>query len=433
MRSALPKVLHPIANLPMVGHILAALGEISAEQIVVIVGPDMDLVSRAVAPTPTAIQHDQLGTADAVKAGRAVLDRFTKGTVLVIFGDSPFITPQTMAAMVAQREAGNAVVVLGFEPDNAEGYGRLVTDQDGMLNAIVEHRDADAATRAIRLCNSGVMAIDASRLFRLVDQITNDNSKGEYYLTDIVALARKAGLTCGVIKASEAELRGVDSRMGQAKAESEWQDRARKAAMQGGATLLDPGSVYFSYDTVLGQDVIIGQNVVFGPGVTIADGVEIKAFSHLEGADVASGAVIGPFARLRPGTSIGAKARIGNFVEVKNAVFSAGAKANHLSYIGDATVGEAANIGAGTITCNYDGYLKHRTSIGAAAFIGSNTALVAPVEIGEGATVAAGSTITKSVAADALAIERTDQKVFPSLAKKMRAKLQARKDASKKS
>lgn len=433
MRSKLPKVLHPIANLPMVGHILATLGEISADRIAVIVGPGMDIVSKAVAPVPTAIQHDQLGTADALKAGRTALDGFDTGTVLVIFGDSPFIAPQTLAAMVAQREAGMAVVVLGFEPDNPSGYGRLVTDQSGALQAIVEDRDADEATKKIGLCNSGVMAIDASRLFELVDRITNDNAKGEYYLTDIVSLARADGLSCGVIKATEAELRGVDSRMGQAKAEQEWQDRARQAAMQGGATLLDPSSVYFSYDTELGQDVVIGQNVVFGPGVTVADGVEIKSFSHLEGAKVQADAVVGPFARLRPGTVIGPKAKVGNFVEVKNAVFGQGAKANHLSYVGDADVGEAANIGAGTITCNYDGYLKHRTSIGKAAFIGSNTALVAPVEIGEAATVAAGSTITKSVDPDALAVVRADQKNLPGAAKKIRSRLAARKEAAKKS
>ncbi len=431
MKSALPKVLHPIGGMPLVGHILAALAPLAPERQVVVVGPDMDDVADRVAPIPTAVQHDRLGTADAVKAARATLAGFDAGTVFILFGDTPFISAATLQAMLDARRGGAGVVVLGFEPEDPAAYGRLVTDAQGALTAIVEYRDADAATREIGLCNSGVMAIDAAKLFELVDRIGNDNAKGEYYLTDIVGLARADGIDCRAIVADEAELLGINSRAELAGAEAQWQARARRAAMDGGATLLDPATVYFSWDTVIGQDVVIGQNVVFGPGVTVADNVEIKAFSHLEGCSVASGAVVGPFARLRPGAEIGEGVRIGNFVEVKNATFGAGAKANHLSYIGDAEVGARANIGAGTITCNYDGYLKHRTVIGPEAFIGSNSALVAPVTIGARATIGAGSTITKPVADDALALARGDQRELSGMAAKMRQRLKARKDALK--
>lgn len=431
MKSALPKVLHPVGGMPLVGHIVAALAPLAPSRQVVIVGPEMESVTERVAPIPTVIQHERLGTADAVKAARGALDGFLDGTVFILFGDTPFIAPDTLSAMVDARQSGAAVVVLGFEPDDPAAYGRLVTDADGALEAIVEFRDADDATRAINLCNSGVMAIDAARLFELVDRVGNDNAKGEFYLTDVVALARADGMDCRVIVADESELLGINSRSELAAAERQWQDRARRAAMDGGATLLDPATVYFSWDTVIGQDVVIGQNVVFGPAVSVADDVEIKAFSHLEGCRVDSGAVIGPYARLRPGAEIGAGARVGNFVEVKNAALGAGAKANHLSYIGDADVGARANIGAGTITCNYDGYLKHRTVIGEEAFIGSNSALVAPVTIGQRATVGAGSTITKPVSDDALALGRGDQRELRGMAAKMRQRLKARKDAMK--
>lgn len=433
MKSARPKVLHEVGNLSLIGHILAALTPMAPDRLAVVVGPDMEMLSDAVAPVPTAVQHDRLGTADAVKAARDLLSDFTEGTVFVLFGDTPFIAPDTLQAMKAARESGAGVVVLGFEPADPGAYGRLIVDPDGQLQQIVEFKDADAATRAVTLCNSGVMAIAADRLFDLVDRIDNNNSKGEYYLTDIVAMAREDGLDCRVILAQEAELLGINSRAELAGAEAQWQGRARQAAMDGGATLLDPATVYFSWDTVLGRDVIIGQNTVFGPGVQVADDVEIKAFSHLEGCRIESGAVIGPYARLRPGAVLEEGAKVGNFVEVKNATLGAGAKANHLSYVGDADIGAKANIGAGTITCNYDGYLKHRTTVGSEAFIGSNTALVAPVTIGERATVGAGSTVTKDVADDALAVARGEQKSIPGLAAKMRKRLKAQKDARKKS
>ncbi|MDF1748677.1 MAG: bifunctional UDP-N-acetylglucosamine diphosphorylase/glucosamine-1-phosphate N-acetyltransferase GlmU [Alphaproteobacteria bacterium] len=433
MKSARPKVLHEIAGKPLIGHLLAAIEQLGAAQCAIVVGPNMDSITQAVSPVPTVLQKDQLGTADALKAARSVLSDFTKGTVLVVFGDTPFIAPNTLAAMVAEREAGATVVVLGFEPDDPAAYGRLVTDQTGALQAIVEFSDADDQVRKVGLCNSGVMAIDASCLFDLVDQITNDNAKGEYYLTDIVTTARRQDLSCRVILAQEAELLGINLRSELAAAEAAWQNRARQAAMESGVTLQDPQTVYFSWDTVLGQDITIGQNVVFGPKVAVQDDVTIKAFSHMEGCVIRRGAVIGPYARLRPGADIGEDARIGNFVEVKNATFGAGAKANHLSYVGDATVGDRANIGAGTITCTYDGYLKHQTVIGVEAFIGSNSALVAPVTIGERATVGAGSTITRNVPADALSLARGDQRDLPGMAAKLRSRLKARKEAMKKS
>ncbi len=433
MKSERPKVLHEIACLPLIGHILASVATLQTAKSVVVVGPDMESVSQAVAPIPTAIQHDRLGTADAVKAARDLLADFHQGTVLIVFGDTPFIAPDTLAEMVKAREAGPAIVVLGFTPHDPTGYGRLVTDAQGGLQAIIEHKDADADTLRIRLCNSGVMAIEAARLFDRIDRIGNDNANGEFYLTDIVALARQDGLDCAVIRADESELRGINSRAELAMAEVAWQDSARRAAMENGATLLDPATVYFAWDTVIGQDVTIGQNVVIGPGVVLEDNVTVKAFSHLEGCIVRSGAVIGPFARLRPGAEIGTDARIGNFVEVKNAIFGPGAKANHLSYIGDATVGAKANIGAGTITCNYDGYLKHRTVIEEEAFIGSNSALVAPITIGARALVGAGSTITRDVAPDALSLARGEQKDTPGLSATLRRRLKSRKEALKKS
>lgn len=433
MKSARPKVLHEVGGLSLIGHILAALSPTEPDRLAVVVGPEMEVVSDAVSPIPTAVQYDRLGTADAVKAARDLLADFRNGTVFILFGDTPFISPDTLTAMLQARKAGASVVVLGFEPADPAAYGRLIVDEMGQLQQIVEYRDADAAQRAVHLCNSGVMAVDAAILFDLIDRVDNDNSKGEYYLTDIVSLARKDERDCRVILADEAELLGINSRSELAGAEAQWQDRARLAAMEGGVTLLDPQSVYFAWDTILGRDITVGQNVVFGPGVEVADDVEIKAFSHLEGARISSGAIIGPYARLRPGTVLEEGAKVGNFVEMKNATLGVGAKANHLSYVGDADVGAKANIGAGTITCNYDGYLKHRTLIGAEAFIGSNSALVAPVTIGERATIGAGSTVTKDVADDALAVARGDQKAIPGLAAKMRKRLKAQKDAQKKS
>jgi bifunctional UDP-N-acetylglucosamine pyrophosphorylase/glucosamine-1-phosphate N-acetyltransferase len=345
-------------------------------------------------------------------AVRENLAGFT-GDVLVLFGDSPLVAAETLQAMLAARHSDGdpAVVVMGFRPADTAQYARLIVDGDGdgdgNLSRIVEHHDADAAERQTDLCNSGFMAIDGAILGQLLDGIGTDNAKGEYYLTEIVEIASRLGRTCRVVEAGEIEAYGINSRDQLAQAEAVIQNRLRHEAMEVGVTLLDPDSVYFSHDTTLGRDVTVQPHVFFGPGVTVGDHVTINAFSHLEGCQVAAGAAIGPFARLRPEAEIGASARIGNFVEIKKARIEDGAKVNHLSYIGDARVGMGANIGAGTITCNYDGFLKSFTDIGKGAFIGSNTALVAPVKIGDDAIVGAGSTITREVAADALAVERS--------------------------
>ncbi|MHA1568503.1 MAG: bifunctional UDP-N-acetylglucosamine diphosphorylase/glucosamine-1-phosphate N-acetyltransferase GlmU, partial [Alphaproteobacteria bacterium] len=407
MKSAVPKVLHPIAGRPMIHYVLASLEPLGSSRTVVVTGPDMEDVADAVAPAETVVQSERLGTADAVKAAREALAGVT-GPVLVLYGDTPLISSQTLAAMVDELASapGRAVVVLGFRPEEPGEYGRLVTGSDGQLEAIVEAREATASQRRIGLCNSGVMAIDGAHLFDLLDKIGDENAKSEFYLTDIVGIARLMGLGCGYIEAAESELLGINSRADLAVAEAVVQWHLRDAAMAGGVTLTDPETVFFSYDTRLGRDVTVGPNVVFGPGVVVDDGVEIRSYCHIEGAEIGTDAVIGPFARLRPGTRIAPRVHIGNFVEIKNALFEEGAKANHLSYIGDTNVGAEANIGAGTITCNYDGFLKNRTEIGARAFIGSNAALVAPVKIGEGAIVGAGSVIARDVDADALAVTR---------------------------
>jgi bifunctional UDP-N-acetylglucosamine pyrophosphorylase/glucosamine-1-phosphate N-acetyltransferase len=417
MKSDRPKVLHEVAGKPIVGHVVAAVEHLSPDRIAVVVGPDMDDVAAAVAPHPTAVQADRRGTADAFKAARAALSDITTGTILVLLGDTVFLDPATLRALAEKRAEGNAVVVLGVEPADPGDYGRMIVNAAGELTEIVEvHGRPDV--RGVGLCNTGVMAFDAETAWDLVDRIRDDNPKGEFYLTDIVAEARAAGLRCAHV-VTEA-FQGIDSRLGLAEAEAKWQADARVAAMEAGATLLDPETVYFSWDTVLGRDVVVGQNVVFGPGVTVGDGVTIKPFCHLEGCRIADGATIGPFARLRPGTALGEGARVGNFVETKNATVAAGAKINHLSYVGDAEVGAKANIGAGTITCNYDGVNKHKTVIGEGAFIGSNTALVAPVSIGARAMVGAGSTVTKDVGDDALAVARGPQKTIENGAARLR-------------
>ncbi len=430
MRSASPKVLHRVAGRPMIGHVLAAAATLEPARLGVVVGPDMDAVSRAVAPWPTFVQERRDGTADAVKAGRALLDGF-RGIVLVLYGDSPLITGETLRGLAAAlaEPAGPAMAVLGMRPDDPAQYGRLLLGADGGLEAIVEFADADAQARAIGLCNSGIMAFDAERIFTLVDAIGNHNAKGEYYLTDAVTEARRRGWTCAVVEAPADELIGVNSRAELAAVEAAMQRRLRAQAMAGGVTLTDPGSVFLSADTRLGQDVVIGPSVVIGPGVTIEDEVEIAAFSHIEGTAIRRGARIGPFARLRPGAEIGSHAHIGNFVEVKNATVGENAKANHLTYLGDARVGAGSNIGAGTITCNYDGFLKHLTDIGSDVFIGSNTALVAPVRVGDRANVGAGSVITKDVPDEALAVERSEQRVKPGWARRYRERKAAEKAA----
>lgn len=422
MKSALPKVLHRIAGRSMVGHVLDNLATLKVAKTAVVIAPGMDSVAKEVAPHHTAVQREQLGTAHAAAAAREVIGK-VEGTVLVLFGDSPFVTAETIGRMVARREAADrpAVVVLGMRPKDPTGYGRLVTDAAGNLTAIVEHRDADEKQRAIGLCNSGVMAIDGAVIWDMIDAIGNANTKQEYYLTDIVGVARQRGRGAAVVEAPADELIGINSRAELAAAEALCQQRLRARAFDNGVTMTDPGSVFLCADTKLGQDVTIGPNVVFGPGVTVADNIEIRAFCHIEGAAIESGAVIGPYARLRPGSKIGRDAHVGNFVETKNAVLGSGAKANHLTYLGDAEVGAKSNIGAGTITCNYDGFLKEKTVIGDNVFIGSNSALVAPVTIGAGAMVAAGSVITRDVEPDALAVARGQQAEKPGWAAKFRA------------
>ncbi|MHA1569486.1 MAG: bifunctional UDP-N-acetylglucosamine diphosphorylase/glucosamine-1-phosphate N-acetyltransferase GlmU [Alphaproteobacteria bacterium] len=431
MKSRWPKVLHRLAGRSLIGHVLASVDALAPARAVVVIGKDMDDVAAAVAPRPTAVQNPPLGTGHAVQAAMPGLDGF-EGDVLVVFGDTPLLSPETLGRMVAARRApaSPAVVVLGFAPADAGAYGRLVLAADGALERIVEFREASEDERAIRLCNSGVMVIDGARLSGLLGRIRDDNAKGEYYLTDIVALARADGLACAVVTADDPdEVLGINSRAELAEAEAILQRRLRARAMAGGATLTAPETVFFSHDTRLGQDVTVGPHVVFGPGVTVGDDVEIRGFCHFQEAEIADGAVVGPYARLRPGARIGEGAQIGNFVEVKNAVFEAGAKAGHLAYIGDARVGAGANIGAGTITCNYDGFLKSHTDIGVGAFIGSNTSLVAPVRVGDGALIAAGSVIGADVPADALAITRAEQKNLDGAAARYRRRKQAEKAA----
>ncbi len=424
MKSALPKVMHPIAGRPMIAHLLATLGSMGIDNVCAVISENMDVVADCVAPHAAAIQHEALGTGHAVLAARDVLGDLD-GDVLVLFGADPLVTPQTLNRMLERRRSADnpAVVVLGFRPADPRLYGRLVTNSDGALEAIVEAKDASPEQLAIPLCNSGVMAIDGARLWSLLERVGNDNAKGEYYLTDIIALARADGHVCALVEGDAFELTGVDSRADLAQAEQIAQQRLRAAAMAGGASLRDPDTVYFSHDTALGRDVTIEPNVVFGTGVTIGDNVTIKAFSHLENSTIAPNVSIGPFVRLRGGTQIADGAYIGNFVEMKNADFGSGAKAAHLSYVGDSTVGTKANIGAGTITCNYDGFNKHRTEIGAGAFIGSNAALVAPVRIGDGAIIGAGSAITKDVDAGALAVTRAEQRSVGGWAEKLRKRM----------
>ena len=410
MKSDLPKVLHRVAGRPMILHLLDALDDAAVTRRVVVVAPGMDEVAAAVAPTPVSIQAEALGTGHAALAAQDALDGFM-GDLLVLFGDTPLLRPETIRRMTEARRAGSALVALGFRPADPAEYGRLVVAGDGGLQSIVEYRDASEEQRAIGLCNAGIMAVDGAVLFSLLEAVGNDNAKAEYYLTGIVAVARARGLPCSVVEASDPlEVMGVNGRADLAVAEAAMQARLRAGALAGGATLIDPETVWFAADTRIGRDVTIGPCVAFGPGVTIGDSAEIRAFSHIEGAKIEAGAVVGPFARLRPGAKIGRGARIGNFVEIKEALVGEDARIGHLSYVGDARVGERANIGAGTITCNYDGFSKHRTDIGAGAFIGSNAALVAPVTVGDGAVVGAGSVVTVAVGRDALAVARGRQR-----------------------
>ena len=434
MKSNLPKVLHPLAGRPMVAHLLGTIAALAPERVVVVIGEAMEAVAEAVAPHPTVVQSPRAGTGHAVMAARSALADFD-GDVLVLYGDTPLITLPTLERLLAARRApaDPVVVVLGFHPADPAAYGRLILGPDGSLSAIVEAKDASPEHLAVGLCNSGVMAIDGARLFGLLDRVGNDNAKSEYYLTDIVHLARGDGFACGFVEGSARELIGINSRADLAAAEAVVQDPLRNRAMSGGATLVDPSSVWLSWDTRLGQDVTVGPSVVFGPGVRIGNNVRIAGFCHFEGAVVEDGAIIGPFARLRPGAVIGPDAHVGNFVEIKNAVVETGAKVNHLSYIGDARVGAKANIGAGTITCNYDGFFKSHTDIGAGAFIGSNTCLVAPVTIGDGAIIGAGSAIGKDVPAGALAVTRGPFRVRDDWAHAFRERRGAEKAAATKS
>lgn len=429
MRSARPKVLQEIGNRPLIGHVAASATQVGVDALAIVIGPDMQEVAQAArqfAPNVTAYeQRERLGTGHAIACARdAIVPDYTD--VLVLLGDAPLVRPETIVAARERLSGGADVVVVGFRAEDPTGYGRLILSGNQVV-AIREHKEASEAERAVDLCNSGIIAFSQKHMLSLVDAIGNDNAKGEFYLTDAIEIAHKSGLTVGLVEAEEAEVMGVNDRAQLAECESIFQSRRRADVLTGGVTLIAPDSVHFSADTRIGPDVTIEPNVVFGPGVAIASGARIKAFSHLEGANVSEGAQIGPYARLRPGADIGQGARIGNFVEVKNAAFGAGAKANHLSYVGDSDVGANANIGAGTITCNYDGFLKYRTEIGEGAFIGSNSALVAPVSIGAGAIVGSGSTITNDVPSNALALGRGRQAVKADWAVTFRATKSAEK------
>jgi bifunctional UDP-N-acetylglucosamine pyrophosphorylase / glucosamine-1-phosphate N-acetyltransferase len=430
MKSDLHKVLHPIAGRPMLMHLLASLDTLAPERVVVVVGSGRDQLEAALKgrEVKLAVQEPQLGTGHAVQQAEAALTGFD-GTVLILYGDAPFVSADTMARLVARLDEADApaAVVLGFRPADPAAYGRILADASGRIEKMVEYKDASAAERAVTLCNSGLMAVRARDLFALLARVSNDNAAGEYYLPDIVMLAAGDGRPSAVIETDAHEVAGVNSRAELAALEAEWQAARRVRAMAEGATLIAPETVWFAHDTVIGRDVVIEPNVFFGPGVTIEDGVVIHGFSHIEGAHVARGAEVGPYARLRPGAELGPKSKVGNFVEVKKARLGEGAKANHLTYLGDAEIGAGANVGAGTITCNYDGFLKYSTQIGPGAFIGSNSALVAPVSIGEGAIVAAGSVITRDVEAGALALGRGAQSVKPGWAARFRAMMAAKK------
>ncbi|WP_312794411.1 bifunctional UDP-N-acetylglucosamine diphosphorylase/glucosamine-1-phosphate N-acetyltransferase GlmU [Tianweitania sp.] len=434
MKSALPKVLHKVAGLPLVGHVVAAARGAGAGDIAVVVGRGADEVRAAIDAKEglleTFVQTERKGTGHAVLAAREALSR-GYDDVLVLFGDTPLVQSDALLTAREKLASGATVVVMGFRTDKPAGYGRLI-EGHGALTAIREDKDCSEEERAITFCNGGLMAIAGAHALALLDAIGNDNAKGEYYLTDIVAIARKQGLAVVAAEVDAQSVLGVNNRVELAEAESLWQVRRRRAAMLDGATLIAPETVFFSHDTAVGSDTVIEPNVFFGPGVTVDGGVTIHAFSHLEGTTIGLGAEIGPFARLRPGAELGEKSKVGNFCEVKKAKVGPGAKINHLTYIGDASIGAGSNIGAGTITCNYDGMNKFKTEIGANAFIGSNSSLVAPVSIGDGAYVASGSVITQDVPGDALAFGRARQKTIEGRAEDLRARQRSIKEASSK-
>jgi bifunctional UDP-N-acetylglucosamine pyrophosphorylase/glucosamine-1-phosphate N-acetyltransferase len=428
MKSFRPKVLHEFAGRSMLGHVIAATTAAGAARLAVVVGPGAEAVEqivRKMAPEATVhVQAERKGTAHAVLAARDVIAS-GDADILVLFGDTPLVRPETLVKVRARLAAGADLVVLGFHAADPAGYGRLITDE-GRLLAIREHRDANPAERAVTLCNAGIMAFSGAHALELFSAVGSTNAKGEFYLTDTVEIANARGLKAEYVVGPEEEFLGVNSRDQLAHCEAVYQQRRRAEAMVAGVTLVAPETVFFSHDTVIGPDVIVEPNVVFGPDVAIASGARIRAFSHLEGARVAEGAIVGPYARLRPGAEIGRDVHIGNFVEVKNGKIEDGAKVNHLTYIGDARVGAKTNIGAGVITCNYDGFGKYFTEIGANAFIGSDTALVAPVKVGDGAFIGSGSVITEDVPADALALGRGRQVVKPGWAANFRAAMRAK-------
>ena len=434
MKSDLHKVLHPIAGRPMLDHLLDSFAALRPERTVVVAGDRFEQLEGALAGRGIEIarQEPQLGTAHAALMAKPLLATFD-GHVLVCFGDCPMLKAATIKRMIDVLEAGAGVAVLGFRPDDTLAYGRIIADPDGTVRKMVEHKDASDDERAVNLCNSGVIVAHSRDIWRLLEAVGNDNAAGEYYLPDVATNAIGEGAKVIVVETGPGEVAGINSRGELAAAEAQWQAFKREEAMAGGASLRAPDTVFFSYDTEIGRDVTIEQNVVFGPGVKIADGARIRAFSHLEGATVGEGCEVGPFARLRPGAVMKAGAKVGNFVEIKQAVLGEGAKANHLSYLGDAEVGAGANIGAGTITCNYDGYFKYKTVIGERAFIGSNSALIAPVRIGADAIVAAGSAVSRDVDEGELRMVRAEQLVKPGWADRFHDAMKKKKAAEKKS
>jgi bifunctional UDP-N-acetylglucosamine pyrophosphorylase / glucosamine-1-phosphate N-acetyltransferase len=431
MKSSLPKVLHQVAGLPLVCHVVKAVQGTGKSDVALVVGRGADKVQAAVEKVADAVtsfeQTERLGTAHAVLAAREAIAR-GYDDLLIVFGDTPLIEAQSLQAARSKLEEGSDVVVIGFRPTSPQGYGRLI-EENGKLVAIVEEKEATEAQKKIGFCNGGLMAVRGAHTLALLDAVDNKNAKGEYYLTDIVGLAHEKGLNVTALEVPVDNVIGINNRAELAEAENIWQNRKRQDMMLAGVTLIAPETVFFSHDTLIEADVIIEPNVFFGPAVHVAAGALIHAFSHIEGANIGEKAEIGPFARLRPGANLGEKSKVGNFCEVKNAEVGKGAKINHLTYIGDATVGASSNIGAGTITCNYDGYNKYKTVIGENAFIGSNSSLVAPVEIGENAYIASGSTITDNVPADALAFGRARQETKEGRGKILREKYAAIKAA----
>lgn len=435
MKSDLHKVLHPIAGRPMIDHLMASAAELGPAKTVVVVGSGREQLEAAMAGrAETSLQEPQLGTGHAVQQAQASLAGF-EGDVLVLYGDVPFVRAQTMQAMLDRLHAEDApaVVVLGFEPEDTLQYGRVLAHDDGRIAKMVEHKDATEEERKCRLCNSGLMAARAADMFDLLSRVGDDNTQGEFYLVDVVNVANADGRHSAVVVTDDAdEVQGINSRAELARAEAQWQGLKREEAMANGASLRAPETVFFSWDTQIGRDVTIEPNVVFGPGAKVADGATIRAFCHIEGATIGENAEVGPYARLRPGAVMGKGSKVGNFVEMKKATLGEGAKANHLSYLGDAEIGAGANIGAGTITCNYDGYFKYKTVIGPRAFIGSNSALIAPVKIGADAIVAAGSAVSRDVADGELRMVRAEQLVKPGWADRFHDAMKKKKAAEKK-